>query len=59
MPRSTKEGNEIYNKVLVSPRSYTVQCISVNHYTIVVNHFIMELLQRSRSTLYGSSVNPD
>lgn len=39
--------------------SYTVQCISVNHYTIVVNHFIMELLQRSRSTLYGSSVNPD
>lgn len=59
LPRSTDEGNEIYNKVLVSPRSYTVQCISINHYTIVVNHFIRELLQRSRSTLYGCSVNLD
>lgn len=54
LPHSTDKGNEICNEVLVSPRSNKVQCIVINHYTVVINHFIRELLQRGRTKLYGN-----
>ena len=51
---STDEGSEICNKVLVPPRNYKVQYAIINHYTLIINHFARELLQRSGSKLYGS-----
>lgn len=59
LPHSTDGGNEICNEVLVSPRSYKVQCVIINHYTITINHFIRELLQEVEVNYMAVNENPD
>lgn len=59
LPHSTDEGNEICNEVLVSPRSYKVQCVIINHYTVTINCFIREVLQEVEVNYMSVYENPD
>lgn len=56
---STDEGNEICNEVLVSPRSYKVQCVIINHYTVTINCFMREVLQEVEVNYMAVNENPD